>query len=216
MVIALLATPLFVPDWRSRNAALALISGALVIAPWLLAWPALLYARSPELYAAWLHKTGLAALAHAPSLAAAGQQLGTLAWFAWPAWPIALWALWLYRRKPSSAAVALPLIALIADWDWPCSRVHRGNCRCCRCCCRWRCWVRRCWAICAAARQLARLVRRHDVQPARRRHLAWLPGAADGLSAAHRRQRGTHRTWFRRAFSPGCRSPPPPQSLWPG
>jgi len=90
------------------------MSGALVIAPWLLAWPALLYARSPELYAAWLHKTGLAALAHAPSLAAAGQQLGTLAWFAWPAWPIALWALWLYRRKPGSAAVALPLVALIA------------------------------------------------------------------------------------------------------
>ncbi len=114
LIVALLATPLFVPDWRSRNAALALACAALVLAPWLVTWPALLYARSPELFAAWLHQGGLAALAQAPSLTAAGQALGTLAWFAWPAWPIALWALWLYRRKPGSAAVVLPLTALIA------------------------------------------------------------------------------------------------------
>ncbi|MGP1677941.1 MAG: ArnT family glycosyltransferase [Burkholderiales bacterium] len=114
LVVALLATPLLVPDWRSRNAALALVCAALILAPWLVTWPALLYARSPELFAAWLHQGGLAALARAPSLAAAAQALRTLAWFAWPAWPIALWALWLYRRKPSSAAVVLPLVALIA------------------------------------------------------------------------------------------------------
>ena len=114
LIVALLATPLFVPDWRSRNAALALACAALVLAPWLVTWPALLYARSPELFAAWLHQGGVAALAQAPSLTAAGQALGTLAWFAWPAWPIALWALWLYRRKPGSAAVVLPLTALIA------------------------------------------------------------------------------------------------------
>ena len=41
-------------DWRGRNAGLALASGALVLAPWLVTWPALLYARSPELFAAWL------------------------------------------------------------------------------------------------------------------------------------------------------------------
>ncbi len=112
--MALMATPLMVRDWRSRNAALALVCAALVLAPWLLTWPALLYARSPELFAAWLHKGGLAALAHAPSLAAAAQELKTLSWFAWPAWPIALWALWLYRRRPSSAAMMLPLVVLIA------------------------------------------------------------------------------------------------------
>ena len=113
-VLALLATPMFVRDWRRRNG-LALVCGALILTPWLLSWPALLYARSPELFAAWLQHNGLAALAGGPSLAAAAQALRTLAWFAWPAWPIALWALWLYRRKPSSAAVALPLIALIAE-----------------------------------------------------------------------------------------------------
>jgi len=113
-IVALLATPLFVPDWRSRSAGLALALAALIFAPWLALWPALLYARSPELFAAWLHWNDLAALAHAPRLAVAAQSLGTLAWFAWPAWPIALWALWLYRRKPNAAAMVLPLLALIA------------------------------------------------------------------------------------------------------
>jgi len=113
-IIALIATPLLVPDWRSRNALLALGCGLAVLLPWLTLWPALLHARAPELFALWLQKSGPAALAQAPSLAAAAYALQTLAWFAWPAWPIALWALWLYRRKPASAAVMLPLIALIA------------------------------------------------------------------------------------------------------
>lgn len=113
-IVALLATPLFVPDWRSRSAGLALAIGALVLAPGLLIWPALLYARSPGLFAAWLHHNSLAVLTHTPALAFAAEHLGTLSWFAWPAWPIALWALWLYRRKPSSARVVLPLVALIA------------------------------------------------------------------------------------------------------
>jgi len=113
---ALLATPLFVPDWRSRSAGLALALAALIFTPWLVVWPALLYARSPEVFAAWLHWNDLTALAHAPRLAAAAHSLGTLAWFAWPAWPIALWALWLYRRKPNAAAMLLPLFALIAGF----------------------------------------------------------------------------------------------------
>jgi 4-amino-4-deoxy-L-arabinose transferase-like glycosyltransferase len=114
-VVALCVTPLLVPDWRRRNAGLALVCALTVLLPWLVTWPALLHARSPELFAAWLHKSGLAALAHAPSLDAAAQALRTLAWFAWPAWPIALWTLWLYRRKPSSAGVVLPLAALAAE-----------------------------------------------------------------------------------------------------
>ncbi|MFH1044972.1 MAG: glycosyltransferase family 39 protein [Pseudomonadota bacterium] len=113
-VVALLVTPLFVPDWRNRNTALALACALALLLPWITLWPALLHARSPEFFAAWLHKAGPAALAHKPSLAAAAYTLQTLAWFAWPAWPIALWTLWLYRRKPGSAAVVLPLTALIA------------------------------------------------------------------------------------------------------
>jgi len=113
-LLALLATPLFVPDWRSRNAGIALACALALLLPWMVVWPALLHARSPELFTSWLLKAGPAALAHEPSLAAAAYTLKTLAWFAWPAWPIALWALWLYRRKPSSPAVVLPLVALVA------------------------------------------------------------------------------------------------------
>ena len=113
LLVALLATPLFVPDWRSRNAGLALVCALAALLPWLALWPALLHARSPELFAAWLQKANLAAFAQGPGLAAAAYTLQTLAWFAWPAWPIALWALWLYRRKPSSAGVVLPLAALV-------------------------------------------------------------------------------------------------------
>lgn len=114
LLFALLVTPLFVPDWRSRNAGLALACALAVLLPWLALWPALLYARSPGLFAAWLHQANLAAFTQAPGLAQAGYALQTLAWFAWPAWPIALWALWLYRRKPMRAGMVLPLAALIA------------------------------------------------------------------------------------------------------
>ena len=40
LLVALLATPLFVPDWRSRSAALALACGLAVLLPWLALWPA--------------------------------------------------------------------------------------------------------------------------------------------------------------------------------
>ena len=114
LALALLATPLFVRDWRSRNAAIALVCGLAIFLPWLALWPALLHARSPTLLTAWMYKSSLALLAQTPSLASAGGTLRALAWFAWPAWPIALYALWLYRRKRSSAGTVLPLIALIA------------------------------------------------------------------------------------------------------
>lgn len=113
-LVALIVTPLFVPDWRSRNTGLALACALALLLPWIALWPALLHARSPGIFSAWLHQAGPAALAHEPSLAAAAYTLQTLAWFAWPGWPIALWALWLYRRKPGSVAVVLPLTALIA------------------------------------------------------------------------------------------------------
>ncbi len=114
-IVALLATACFVPDWRSRNSALALACALAVLLPWITLWPTLLHARSPEMFAAWLRQAGPAALAHEPSLAAAAYALKTLAWFAWPAWPIALWAVWLYRRKSASAAVVLPLTTVIAS-----------------------------------------------------------------------------------------------------
>jgi 4-amino-4-deoxy-L-arabinose transferase-like glycosyltransferase len=127
LLLALLVTPLFVSDWRSRNAALALACGLAVLLPWLVVWPALLHARSPELFAAWLHQANLAALARGSGLAATAQTFKTLSWFAFPAWPIALWTLWLYRRKPGSAAVSVPLIALVAGLGIACLALSRGE-----------------------------------------------------------------------------------------
>jgi 4-amino-4-deoxy-L-arabinose transferase-like glycosyltransferase len=127
LLAALLATPLFVPDWRSRNAAIALAVSLAALLPWLLVWPALLYARSPEMFAAWSYQANLAALVRGPTLAATAHAVQTLAWFAFPAWPIALWALWLYRRKPASAAVSVPLIALIAGLAIACLAPVHGE-----------------------------------------------------------------------------------------
>jgi 4-amino-4-deoxy-L-arabinose transferase-like glycosyltransferase len=127
LLLALLATPIFVPDWRGRAAALALVTGLAALLLWLAVWPALLYARSPELFAAWLYQANLAALAHGPDLATTAYTFQTLAWFAFPAWPIAFWALWLYRRKPSSPAVSVPLIALIAGLGIACLARPRGE-----------------------------------------------------------------------------------------
>ena len=124
---ALLATPLFVADWRSRSAALALACGLAALLPWLVVWPALLDARSPELFAAWWRQANLSLLASGPSAAAAAGAFKTLAWFAFPAWPIALWALWLSRRKPASAGASVPLIALVTGLAIACSAGSRGE-----------------------------------------------------------------------------------------
>jgi 4-amino-4-deoxy-L-arabinose transferase-like glycosyltransferase len=127
LLIALLATPLFVSDWRSRGAALALACCVAVLLPWVALWPALLYARSPELFADWWYQAVLAALGRGPDLAATAYAFKTLAWFAFPAWPIAFWALWLYRRKPGSAAVSVPLIALISGLGLACLARSHGE-----------------------------------------------------------------------------------------
>ena len=117
---ALALTPLFVRDWRSRNSALAMACALAALAPWLALWPALLYARSPELFAAWMQKANLSVLDQGWSAASAGYGLQTLAWFAWPGWPLALWALWLNRRKPASPTIVLPLAALAAGLAMAC------------------------------------------------------------------------------------------------
>ena len=126
-LVALLATPLLVPDWRSRGAALALACGLAVLLPWLVLWPALLYARSPELFGAWFYQANLAVLTRGFSLDSTVYTLQTLAWFAFPAWPIAFWALWDCRRKPRSAGVSVPLIALIAGLGIACLARPRGE-----------------------------------------------------------------------------------------
>jgi len=101
------------PSWRSRRYAGALAVAASAAAPWLLIWPTLLHARSPQLFFEWLWEANLAdytggAVSFAKS---ATFYLGTLPWYAFPAWLLALWALWRARRPDGwrEPRVVLPL-----------------------------------------------------------------------------------------------------------
>jgi len=108
-----LLLPAISPAWR-RPAFLAALAIATVVAmPWLVVWPMLLNAASPEAFQAWWALNGPARftgpLTHVPvSLA---YLMGVLPWFAFPALPLGLWALWARRRErevyPAMAACAV-------------------------------------------------------------------------------------------------------------
>jgi 4-amino-4-deoxy-L-arabinose transferase-like glycosyltransferase len=113
LIVALL--PLVSPVWRTRNMLACLIIAVVVAAPWLLIWPYLLHARSPELFRLWLDTDlGRFPGAGSVSLAGATYYLKALPWFAWPALPLALWALWHEGRAGlRHPGIHLPLIAFL-------------------------------------------------------------------------------------------------------
>lgn len=100
--LCIVLLPLLSPAWRTRRALLGLSCAVIATAPWLLAWPMLLMAASPEAYAQWWSQAGpalfLGPLGRAPVSFA--YLLGVLPWFAFPALPLALWAVWAGRRDP--------------------------------------------------------------------------------------------------------------------
>jgi 4-amino-4-deoxy-L-arabinose transferase-like glycosyltransferase len=91
-----------------------LLLAILVTLPWLCIWPALLYQRSPELFAHWLYDISLQRFADIFTLAGDEQPmyyLRILPWFAWPALPLAGYALWAKRKVLSSErALLVPLV----------------------------------------------------------------------------------------------------------
>lgn len=113
LVVAVL--PLVSRIWRTRNMLACVLVATAVAAPWLLIWPWLLHARSPELFRLWLETDlgrfpGVAGV----SLAGATYYLKALPWFAWPALPLALWALWHEGRAGlRHPGIHLPLIAFL-------------------------------------------------------------------------------------------------------
>lgn len=112
LIAALL--PLFGP-WRNRGYAAAVAIALIAAAPWLLAWPLLLYRESSDLFAQWLWSENLSGLL-TREVGGAGllYYLRLLPWYAWPVWPIALWALWAARtRGYSRPAVALPVTGFV-------------------------------------------------------------------------------------------------------
>ncbi len=103
------------PLWRTRKVAICLALGLAFAAPWLIAWPYLLYRHSPALFSAWLaadlgRVPGLASL----TLESASFYVRALPWFAWPALPLAVWALWHEGRGGfRHPGVHLPAVAFL-------------------------------------------------------------------------------------------------------
>jgi 4-amino-4-deoxy-L-arabinose transferase-like glycosyltransferase len=94
-----LLLPLLFSQWRSRWYVLILLAAFVAALPWLLVWPAALYARSPQLFHDWfwLNNVGRFLGFAVPTLGAAkepGFLWNTAGWFTFPALPMVVWAWW--------------------------------------------------------------------------------------------------------------------------
>jgi 4-amino-4-deoxy-L-arabinose transferase-like glycosyltransferase len=105
------------PAWRTRNHVYSLLIAALACAPWLLAWPAALHARSPALFNEWLMVNNFGRFLGSNDLGPAADSahyLRILPWYALPALPLAMWALWRARSKSLTAPpYAMPLLGFV-------------------------------------------------------------------------------------------------------
>ena len=110
--LALLA----LPAWRTRDYARTLAIAALALAPWLVIWPAALYARSPALFHEWLIVNNFGRYTGTANLGPAHDHwmyVRILPLFALPALPLAAWSAWRALRRREAQA-ALPLAASTA------------------------------------------------------------------------------------------------------
>jgi 4-amino-4-deoxy-L-arabinose transferase-like glycosyltransferase len=118
ILMGALLLPLAFSAWRNRAFALAMATSVVAAAPWLTAWPLLLYRYSPRLFDEWFAGNVLAWIPwHSVSdpLAQTWFVLKTMLWTAWPALPIAAAALWHGRRQAlGQAAVQIALTSLAA------------------------------------------------------------------------------------------------------
>jgi 4-amino-4-deoxy-L-arabinose transferase-like glycosyltransferase len=100
--------------WRHRRYLLCLAVAALASAPWLLIWPALLYAKSPVLFNEWLMANNFGRFLGTNQLGPKGESalyLRILPWYSFPALPLAAWAVWRARLKGVlEPAFALPIV----------------------------------------------------------------------------------------------------------
>lgn len=89
------------PNWRSRPYLRTLLVALAASTPWLLLWPMLLHARSPELFQLFWAQSWhpLVQLSFLHTAQQVGYFSELLLWFAWPALPLAAWTVWGYRRK---------------------------------------------------------------------------------------------------------------------
>jgi len=108
---ALLVLP-FSAVLRARNYAIAVTLGLVVLAPFAVAWPAMLAAKAPEYYIAW-SAWQLASITDPPTWSKLVGYLKIFSWAAWPVWPLALWAIWEYRRYLRDPGFAVPFVGAV-------------------------------------------------------------------------------------------------------
>ena len=92
-IVSALLLPVFFKAWRSKSFATVLGLSALIAAPWLAAWPLLMWYQYPENLVLWWQTQIQFNQPHHLYF------LRTLSWFAWPALPIAGWGLWRFRGQ---------------------------------------------------------------------------------------------------------------------
>ena len=101
--------------YRQRSFALAVGLGLVILAPFVLVWPALLAANAPDYFAGWVGWQ-LGNISHPPALADVADVLRTFAWALFPVWPMTLWATWGYRRRLREPGFAVPFAASIVSF----------------------------------------------------------------------------------------------------
>lgn len=95
--VVALVLPVLSPPWRTAGYFRALMVAALAASPWMLIWPAALYARGPQMFEEWLWGLNVGSFIGEDSIAQKPSPyfyLWVLPWFALPAWPLAALALW--------------------------------------------------------------------------------------------------------------------------
>ncbi len=102
------------PAWRTREYALAMLTGTLAVMPWLLIWPIALYQRSPQLFDQWFWVNNIGRFVgsvHLGPPATPGFYPRTLLWAGLPTLPLALFALWRvgWRNALADPVMFLPL-----------------------------------------------------------------------------------------------------------
>lgn len=124
ILLVLLLTALLLPlaheRWRGQTFAFTVLFALALAAIACAAWPALLYQRSPELFAQWYELQNIFAswsFANVSIAENASWLVRNLLWLAWPAWPLVAWLLWIRLRGfhggMQTPAVILPATMIL-------------------------------------------------------------------------------------------------------
>ena len=102
--LAAIALPVCFAQWRNRRYARMLVLAFLVALPWLIIWPAMLYARSPQNFVTWFWDNNVGRFLgfSTDTLGAATTRAfwtEAFPWFLFPWWLFIATGLWTSRRK---------------------------------------------------------------------------------------------------------------------